>query len=264
MTEEYFPFDAGAGSDTRESQWRKMARNFRGTGVFNGLLNSLECYADSSGMQVKVKSGGAWVDGFYYGSDAEQILSIATAHASYGRIDRVVVRLDVVNNTVSVAVVTGTPSGSPAVPALTQIATGIWETPIAKVTVDAGVVSIAAAKVTDERVYSYASTSGNLGAADYDSNWFSVAYSNSYTKAHSLTVTPRLLVVLHSAVASPGASDELVRVTVVADGTIGYGDVAGSDATNILISTGSHTGVGTCANKRRASAAGYYRVQAWK
>jgi microcystin-dependent protein len=155
VTKEAFPFDAGAGATVTEDRWRKMAKHWRAAGVLIGELNELEVVGDASGMNVKVKSGRAWVEGHFFESDAQETLVIAAAHASNPRIDRVVLRADFTANTVDFGVVTGTPAVSPVAPPLTNSAT-IWEIPLAQVTVDAAAVTITASKVADERPFSSA------------------------------------------------------------------------------------------------------------
>lgn len=150
MTITYGPFNSGAGADFYQSKWSKMGRVIMCTGVVAGDLNEYEVYGDSSGMQVKVKPGIAWIRGHFLESDAEVILPIAAAHPTYGRIDWVVLRTDWINNLCEIAVLTGTPSGSPAAPTLTQNSSK-WEVRIGVVTVDAGVTTIAAGKVAMAR-----------------------------------------------------------------------------------------------------------------
>lgn len=153
MAKTYIPFDAGAGANVLESSWAAMARRWLGTGVIRDYLNQLEVFADSSGMQVKVKSGAEWIEGYYFESDAQETVAIATADATNPRIDRVVVRLDRTGNVIDFAVLTGTPAATPAAPALTQTTGGLWEESLAQVRVEAAVGTIAAAKVTDERAF---------------------------------------------------------------------------------------------------------------
>lgn len=150
MTKTYFPFDAGTGSAITESQWRKMAEFFISTGVLDTQLNELEVFADASGMNVKVKSGKAWVKGHYFESTAQETLTITAADGSNPRIDRVVVKADFTANTIDLVVLAGTPAGSPVAPSLTQSAT-VWEISLAQVLVGTAVANIAADKVTDER-----------------------------------------------------------------------------------------------------------------
>ncbi len=165
MTKIYFPFDSGAGADSYEARWSKMAEHWLATGVIAGELNQLEVFGDSSGMQVKVKSGKAWVKGHFFESDAQETLAIAAADPANPRIDRVIVRVDWDANTVDLAVLQGTPAVAPGAPALTQN-TSRWEISLAQVQVDAAAATIAAEKVTDERVYALPGLTSSTPPAD--------------------------------------------------------------------------------------------------
>lgn len=103
-----------------------------------------------------------------------------------------------------------------------------------------------------------------LGAADYDSGWFAVAYNNNYSKTHNLGQHPRQVILLHATTASPTSTDELVRVTVNYGASDYPADCLGFTAQNIIILTGGHTSMGTVYSRRRGSSAGYFRLQAWK
>ncbi len=146
----YFPFNTGAGADSMQDRWTKMARLWCDTGVVDEG-NKFEVYADNSGLRVKVKSGIAWIRGHYIESDAEEILAIGAADPSNPRIDRVVLRVNWTLNTIALAVLQGAPAASPSAPALTQVQGAMWEISLAQVRVDATVASIVAGKVTDER-----------------------------------------------------------------------------------------------------------------
>ena len=162
MTITYFPFD---GVNVFEAQWSEMARLWLSTGVLNTGrsnvdLNKFEVYGDNSGLQVKVKSGTAWIEGFYVKSDAEEIVTLNTADATNPRIDRIILKLDRGANTITLTKLTGTPAGSPSAPALTQNST-IWEISLAQVYVAATDTLIAAGDVTDERTYTSADSNAS-------------------------------------------------------------------------------------------------------
>lgn len=152
MTQTYFPFDSGAGANVTEVQWQEMAQHFLGSGIIKGTLNDLQVIGDSTGMQVKAKSGAVWIKGHYYKSDAEETLAIGSTDATNPRIDRVIIRLDWTENTIQLAVLQGTAATSPTAPALTQN-TSRWEIALAQVTVNAGATTITASDVTDEREF---------------------------------------------------------------------------------------------------------------
>lgn len=145
--------------DMYESQWRAFMKHARATGVIKEdpndpeKLNELEVYADSTGMQVKIKTGIAFLRGVFAPLAALTTEAIQASHATLDRIDRVVLKLDTTNRTVTVEVVTGTPAGSPVAPTLTNTSS-IHYVKLAQVSVIHAVTTIAADKVTDERDWS--------------------------------------------------------------------------------------------------------------
>lgn len=150
-----YPFDSGAGAAVQEGEYSRMAQHYRTTGVIPNVLNEFEVYGDSTGMQVKVKTGQAIIKGNFAGNlTSEQTLSIASADPTLDRIDRVVLQVDWTNNEITLEVKTGTPAASPTAPSLTQTEFTVWEISLAQVAVDAAVSTIAAGDVTDERDFS--------------------------------------------------------------------------------------------------------------
>lgn len=124
-------------------------------------LSSL-VYADSSGRQVKVQpSRAAMVRGFRWESDGAGIVRAIAANASGNpRIDLAVLRLNRNDFSVTFQVIQGSPAASPVAPAVTQNtgATGVWELPLAQITVANNASTLAAATVKDVSWY--------LGATD--------------------------------------------------------------------------------------------------
>jgi hypothetical protein len=153
----YAPFDTGAGANVTEATWRDMMRHMHqgASGVIRGFANEFSVYADSSGMQVKVRTGECWMRGHWGTSTAEKTLPIATAHATFARKDRVVLRADFTNNRIEVDVLTGTAAASPSAPAVSQTSV-VWETSLSVVDVPAAVSTISSARPVDNRVYTTA------------------------------------------------------------------------------------------------------------
>lgn len=153
----YGPFDSGAGANITENTWRRFMRRMRGdlvsgrSGVIRDVANTLQVYDDNTGLQVKVKTGEVWIEGHWGEITAEKTVPIATADATFARKDRIVAAADFVNNTVDVYAVTGTASGSPTAPAVTQDATK-WEISLAIIDVPANDTSISS-QTTDARHY---------------------------------------------------------------------------------------------------------------
>lgn len=162
MAQSSWPFE---NIDTSETQFSQWARNI-GEGVKTGALNELEVFADSTGMQVKVRSGQALVRGHYYQSTAQETLSLVAADVSNPRIDTVVLELDPSANSIILKVIDGAPALSPEPTALVQTDAGIYQIKLAEVQVDANVSTIAAEDVTDER--SYLATASDLAGQIQD------------------------------------------------------------------------------------------------
>ncbi|MBW2559212.1 MAG: hypothetical protein JRE40_00005 [Deltaproteobacteria bacterium] len=155
MTITFYPFGAGAGSGINEAEWSELARYFRATGVIGGGLglDDLEGFADSTGMQVKVRTGIAILEGHFLKSTDIETLPITTADGSNPRIDLIVARVDWVNNLCELDIVDGAASASPSPPALTRTSS-VYEIQLAEVYVDTSVSTIDAGDITDTREWS--------------------------------------------------------------------------------------------------------------
>ena len=161
MAQSSWPFE---NIDTSETQFSQWARNI-GEGVKTGSLNELEVFADSTGMQVKVKSGQAMIRGHYYQNTAEVTLTVTAADLSNPRIDTVLIELDPSANTIVLRVVAGTPGASPTPTALVQTDSGVYQFKLAEVLVATGAITIIAGAVTDGRTYLGAFTGTVPGSA---------------------------------------------------------------------------------------------------
>jgi hypothetical protein len=154
--DEYAPFDDGPGANTTEAGWRKIMSPLSIPGAMRDTLNGLSVYADSTGMQVKVRTGEVWAQGHRGAINTEKTLAIASAASIPGgqeRRDRVIYRVDYTNNRIELDVLTGTASVAPALgPALTRNST-IFEGSLAEVVVPSADGSIDAGQVYDARVF---------------------------------------------------------------------------------------------------------------
>ncbi len=140
-----------AGVNWNQADWEEAFSKVVSDGVFQqSTVGTLLVFGDSTGMQVKVPAGEAWVFGHKYKNSAQVTKAIAAADASNPRIDLVVLRADFTDKTVTIQVKTGTPASSPTAPALTQNSS-LWEIPLAEVRVNAAVSTITSGNVTDKR-----------------------------------------------------------------------------------------------------------------
>lgn len=103
-----------------------------------------------SSTSLRVATGFAIINGYYLYQDVTKSITV-NKNATYDRIDRIVVRLDVSNMTVSIELKQGTASSKPVAPALTRT-TSIYELSLAQIYVSSanGVTT-----VTDERYTNY-------------------------------------------------------------------------------------------------------------
>lgn len=121
-------------------------------GVFPHIGNQLQVReTDPRRLAVLVDTGRAWVRGFDGHNKVPIELDLEPADPNFSRIDRIVVRVDKVNNRdVDAYVITGTPSSNPAAPPLTRT-DQVYDLSLAQVFVAAGATSISNSNITDER-----------------------------------------------------------------------------------------------------------------
>lgn len=197
LLDTYGPYDSGPGSNITEATWRKIMRNSLngGSGVLQGITDEFEVYADSTGMQVKVRVGECWIQGAWGESTSEKILPIALAPTTPGhtRKDRVILRNDFLGNKIELDVLTGTSSaGTPAIPSCTKD-NDKWETSLGVLSIGNSVSTMAAGNVDDQREYQgafakyrrAAGTSQNLATATVQKN----SYPTPESKTADVLVT---------------------------------------------------------------------------
>jgi hypothetical protein len=150
--------DAGAYSS---AQWANMYQTLVGTrgedanlGVFRGYGTELRVVPTSpASAQIEVGIGAGIVQGRWFQSTATENFIISANASGFSRIDRMVLSVDYVAQTVRLVKLEGTPSASPALPALTQVAGTTWQIPLANILVVNAFVTIAASAITDERIW---------------------------------------------------------------------------------------------------------------
>jgi hypothetical protein len=147
---------AGGGGVT-DVRYEALIGSVLPSGLIGSPALSSLVFADSSGRQVKVQpSRAAMVRGFRWESDGAGITRSIAANASGNpRIDLAVLRLNRNDFTVTFQVIQGTPAASPVAPTVTQNtgSTGVWEMPLAQITVANNATTLAAATVADVSWY---------------------------------------------------------------------------------------------------------------
>lgn len=127
--------------------------SFIGNGIYAGGT-ALKVEPFGGNMDIKVMPGEAWINGYYYQlKDAPKVMTLEPAHLTFGRIDRVVLRLNLEESyrRISVEVKTGEFSEDPVPPELERTK-AIWELGLADVRVNPGVTEILGSNITDLRL----------------------------------------------------------------------------------------------------------------
>lgn len=120
--------------------------------VIPGYANSLNVQASSpAAATIDVITGAALVKGFLYENDALLTLAISANATGNPRIDRVVLQVNFVAQTVRAVVLEGTAAASPVAPALTQTYGTLWEVSLAYIWVANGFATITDTVIHDER-----------------------------------------------------------------------------------------------------------------
>lgn len=154
MAEFYRFFDSTL-DDIREYSAEEYSEYFRmvlTNGIYNGGTN-LQVSAKGSSLKTIVADGYAMINGYLYKVKDGVELTHDTADVNYDRIDRVVLRWDVREESrfIKAIVLKGVASEHPVEPTLTRT-DEIYELSLAQVVVKAGSNNISGANVTDERL----------------------------------------------------------------------------------------------------------------
>lgn len=134
----------------RAEDWAEYFASFIGNGVFPVPSTGLQVVVDN-GMNLLLKAGKAWINGYFYNNTSDLTITIGTADGQLNRIDRIVVRWDLTNRIISAEVKSSAYSASPSAPALQRDA-DIYELALADVYVGAGVTTITQSNITDQRL----------------------------------------------------------------------------------------------------------------
>jgi C1q domain len=154
MTEKY-SFFGSTEEDIRQydqTDYAGVYKRFIKTGVFPSIENELAvAQTVPARLAVQVNTGEAFIEGYWYGNSSIKEIDLPAADAVNPRIDRIVLRLDVVNQRkITAEYLQGVAAVAPVAPDLTRT-DQIYEISLAQVYVAAGATSILNANITDER-----------------------------------------------------------------------------------------------------------------
>ncbi|WP_045517708.1 hypothetical protein [Clostridium sporogenes] len=123
---------------------------FIGNGVFPNPAKQLQVI-ETDRMNVIIKPGKAWINGFIYINTDELILPIDVADGVLHRIDKIILRYDVIEREIRVKIKKGEFASDPKAPQLTRNA-DMYELALADIKVNAGAIKITQADITDLRL----------------------------------------------------------------------------------------------------------------
>lgn len=155
MAQEQYGFFNSTAGDERSYDSADMAVMLRAlsrSGVADGD-SCLRVSAEGSTMRTLVDYGSAMVEGYYFclRDDGGGVKAIEhTTEAELSRIDRIVLRLNLAERSVTMQKLIGTAASTPEAPALTRGAE-VWELSLARVSVQAGAAELLPGDITDER-----------------------------------------------------------------------------------------------------------------
>lgn len=146
----YLPFNSINHDRVGKAEdWAWYFATFISNGVFPKPENGLQVAA-SNGMTVLAKAGYAFINGYAFRNAEDFSIKLDTADGSLPRIDRVIVRWDITQRMIYIAVLKGTPSANPVARSLTRTSE-IYDLCIADILVGRGVTGITQANITDQR-----------------------------------------------------------------------------------------------------------------
>ncbi|MCW7999952.1 hypothetical protein CFK35_18995, partial [Clostridium sp. cpc1] len=124
--------------------------SFIGNGVFPNPSTNLQVIGTDR-MQVIVKPGKGWINGYKYENTDDLILPVDVADGVLHRIDKIVLRYDVVEREIRAKIKKGEFASEPKAPQLTRDA-DMYELGLADIKVNAGSISITQVDITDLRL----------------------------------------------------------------------------------------------------------------
>lgn len=156
MAYEFSGFFLGSGEEelTYDAGELSTAMRILGANGVTGLGANLRVSVEGDTLRTVVSPGAAAIQGYFYqlkdDGTGDMFFSHAKAAASSGRIDRIIVRLDLSARRITVNLKQGVPSSSPVPPMLTRNEE-IYEMSLASVTVRPGATALVDTDIIDER-----------------------------------------------------------------------------------------------------------------
>lgn len=124
--------------------------SFIGNGVFPTPSTNLQVISRDNNMIIRLSPGKAWINGYFYENTESLLITVDPADGVLNRIDRVVIRLDLINREIKSYLKKGTFASNPVPPTLTRN-NDIWEIGLSDILINKGAIKITQADITDLR-----------------------------------------------------------------------------------------------------------------
>lgn len=146
-----FPFNSINGDRKYSAfHWAEYFSWLIGNGVFPNPSNNLQVLSNNN-MTITIKKGAAWINGHIMINDEDLVLSLESADGLLNRIDRIVLRLDVVGREITPVIKKGDSATVPS-PNPLQRDDDAYELGLADIYVAKGTISIKQSNITDLRM----------------------------------------------------------------------------------------------------------------
>lgn len=147
----YLPFNSKNHDRVYKAEdWAWYFSTFIKNGVFPNAQNNGLQVVTGEGMQILVKAGFGFINGYAFRNEQDCTITLETADGALNRYDRVVLRWDLAAREMYIAVLKGAASANPSARAITR-SNEIYDLVLADVYVGKGVLSIQTANITDQR-----------------------------------------------------------------------------------------------------------------
>ncbi|WP_030372889.1 hypothetical protein [Streptomyces rimosus] len=132
-----WPFDKGDGQHVDPPRWQSLMAPGTPSGVVGRWGdNALSVSVSSSQVgAVDIAPGRALIRGFAYKADQPVTLALNVQTEKNPRVDLVVIELDMASGKAAAKILKGQPAPTPVPPGVRQIDGGIWQYPLAQITV---------------------------------------------------------------------------------------------------------------------------------
>lgn len=164
MTERSYYHDGAVAGDASEAPYTSELYSKISGLIYSSLDgyvfplqgNELNVFKLAGPNPLTVDTGYAMIGGVYYSNTAAIFFTISANYSTYGRYDRVVIRVDWNTQTVRAILKTGRPSSVPVAPDIITDIGNIYEMPLARIYIPAGYSGVGGIlSILDEREFAF-------------------------------------------------------------------------------------------------------------